>query len=251
MTGALNSSVMATAADVNYGLKFFPNDLTCGVTDGVAVPIAANNFGPMNGAIAMTQPGGFTPTAAALASAGRYLMSLTRPNPRFVVLATDGEPTCGTGGDNMTSDAQAAIDAVANLATAGIPVYVIGIATAGMADATLNAMATAGGRPRTGNPLYYSVQTAADLSTALASIGRAVASCTFTVIPPPPPADPNTVAVDANGMRVPQNPTDGWRWSPSMTSIEITGSWCDRIQSGAITKVQATFACKGDIIPIP
>lgn len=251
MTGALNASVMASATTVNYGLKFFPTDLACGVTDGVAVPIAANNFVPMNGAIAMTQPGGFTPTAGALASAGRYLMTLTRPNPRFVVLATDGEPTCGAGGDTMASDAQAAINAVTALATAGIPVYVIGIATAGMADNTLNAMATAGGRPRSGNPLYYSVQTAADLSMALSAIGKDVASCSFTVTPPAPPADPANVAVDANRMRVPKNDTNGWKWGPNMASIEIVGNWCDRIKSGEITNVQATFACKDAIIPIP
>jgi hypothetical protein len=252
MTGALNSSVMASAATVNYGLKFFPNDVTCGVNDGAAVPIAANNFAAMNSAMAMTQPGGFTPTAAALASAGRYLMTLTRPNPRFVVLATDGEPNCGSGSSSGNngggSDAQAAIAAVTALAAAGIPVYVIGIATEGVADATLSSMATAGGRPRSGTPSYYSVQQAADLSAALAAIGRDVASCTFDVTPPPPPADPTNVVVDANGMRVPANPADGWRWGPGMTTIEITGSWCARVQSGELTDVQTTFACKGVII---
>ena len=143
MTGALNSGIMATAATVNYGLKFYPNEGDCGITDGVAVPIAANNFGPMNDAIAMTRPGGNTPTADALASAGRYLMTLTRPNPRFVLLATDGEPTCGGGGG--TSEAQGAINAVTTLATAGIPTFVIGIATEGVgrADTTLSSMATA------------------------------------------------------------------------------------------------------------
>src|SRR6266540_477635 len=248
MVGALNASVMASAGSVNYGLKLFPTDLTCGVTDGVAVPIAPNNFAAMNSTMAMTQPGGFTPTAAALASAGRYLMTLTPPNPRFVLLATDGEPTCGAGGDTMTSEAQAAIDAVTSLAAAGIPVYVIGIATAGVADMTLSAMAVAGGKPRNGNPSYYAVQNVAGLSAALAAIGKAVAACTFTVTPPPPPADPTNVAVDANGMRVPENDTDGWRWGANMTTIEITGSWCTRIQSGEITNVQTIFACEGIVI---
>jgi hypothetical protein len=176
------------------------------------------------------------------------LMSLTRPNPRFVLLATDGEPTCGAGGDTMASDAQAAINAVTNLATAGIPVYVIGIATAGVADMTLSAMAVAGGRPRPGNPSYYSVQNAMDLTAALSAIGKAVASCTFNVTPPPPPADPTNVAVDANGMRVPKSDTDGWRWGPNMATIEITGSWCTRVQSGELTNIQTTFACEGVVI---
>jgi hypothetical protein len=254
MVGALNASVMASSSIVNYGLKFFPNDIACGVTDGVAVPIAANNFPTINGSMAMTQPGGFTPTAAALASAGRYLMTLTRPNPRFVLLATDGEPTCGQGNNSGNngggSDAQAAIAAVTSLATAGIPVYVIGIGTEGVADMTLSAMAVAGGRPRNGTPSYYSVQQAADLSMALSAIGKEIASCTFTVTPPAAPADPTNVAVDANGsMRVPQNDTDGWKWGANMTSILIVGSWCDRIQSGAITKVQATYGCANQIIP--
>jgi hypothetical protein len=247
MTGALNSSVMASAAIVNYGLKFFPNDDDCGVTDDVAVAVAANNFLPMNSAIAATRPGGHTPTAAAVASAGRYLMTLTRPNPRFVLLATDGEPTCGQRGGN--SDSQAAITAVTDLAAAGIPVYVIGIATQGMADATLNSMATAGGRPRNADPAYYPVQTAADLSAALSAIGTQIASCTFTVKPPDPPADRDNIVVKANGMRVPKSETDGWRFVGNGTSIELTGSWCTRVQSGAITNIEATFACLGVIIP--
>jgi hypothetical protein len=247
MTGALNSSLTASAATVNYGLKFFPNDGACGVTDGVSVPIAANNAGPISSAIAMTMPGGTTPTAAALASAGKYLMALTRPNPRFVLLATDGEPNCGAAG--MNSDAQAAVAAVTSLAAAGIPVYVIGIATQGVADTTLSSMATAGGRPRNATPSYYPVQTATDLSAALSAIGGQIASCTFTVTPPDPPADPNNVAVKANGMTVPKSATDGWQFGPSMTSIEITGSWCAQIQSGAITDIQAIFACKDFVIP--
>ena len=67
-------------------------------------------------------------------------------------------------------------------------------------------------------------------------------------MPPPPPADPTNAAVDANGMSA-KSDTDGWRFGPNMTSIEIVGSWCDRIQSGTITDVQATFACPDVVIP--
>jgi hypothetical protein len=235
MTGALQTSVAASGAAVNYGLKFFPTDSDCAVADGAAVPIAPDNVGPINNAIAMTLPGGGTPTGPAVTSAGRYLATLTRPNPRFVLLATDGEPSCG--GD--------AVAAVTSLAGAGVPVYVIGIATQGMADNTLTAMANAGGRPRNATPAYYPVQTAADLSAALSAIGTQIASCTFTVARPDPPADPANVAVKANGMKIPQSDTDGWRWGPGMMSIEISGSWCQQIQSGAITDLQTTFACKG------
>ena len=242
MTGALETSVTAGAAAVNYGLKLFPEDDNCGVADGVAVPIAADNGKAINDKLAGTVPGGSTPTTTVLASAGRYLSSLGRPNPRFVLLATDGEPTCG-------GDGAAATTAVANLAAAGIPVYVIGIATEGMADSTLSAMAMAGGRPRSASPAYYPVQTAADLSATLSAIGGQIASCSFTVRRPDPPADPSNVAVKANGRRVPKSDTDGWRYGSDMTSIELTGTWCDQIRSGAITDLEATFACTEAIIP--
>jgi len=242
MTSALASSVTAGAAAVNYGLKLFPEDNNCGVADGAAVSVAADNARAINGALAATVPGGATPTTTALASAGRYLSKLARPNPRFVLLATDGEPSCG-------GDAAAATAAVANLLADGIPVYVIGIATEGMADAALRSMAMAGGRPRSADPPYYPVQTAADLSATLSSIGGQIASCSFTVRRPDPPADPNNVAVKANGTRVPKSGTDGWRYGPDMTSIELTGTWCDQIRSGAISDLEATFACAEAVIP--
>jgi hypothetical protein len=243
MTKALNTSLAASAATVNYGLKFFPEDSACGVSDGAAVPIAPNNGTAIASAIALTLPGGHTPTASALASAGRYLTTLNRRNPRFVLLATDGEPTCDPDADT------ASVTETANLLAAGIPVFVIGIATAGRGDTTLNNIANAGGRARVGTPAYYPVETAADLSAAIAAIGGQIASCTFTVAKPDPPLDADNVAVDANGMRVPKSDTDGWRYGPNMTSIELTGSWCDRIQSGMITNIQATFACTGIVIP--
>jgi len=242
MTGALKTSVTTGATAVNYGLKLFPEDNNCGVGDGVAVPIAADNAQAINDKLASTMPGGTTPTTTALGSAGRYLSSLGRPNPRFVLLATDGEPTCG-------GDAAAATTAVTNLAAAGIPVYVIGIATEGMADTTLSAMAMAGGRPRNATPPYYPVQTAADLSATLSAIGGRIASCSFAVRRPAPPADPNNVAVKANGTRVPKSDTDGWRYGSDMSSIELTGTWCDQIQAGAITELEASFACTEAIIP--
>ena len=242
MTSALETSVTAGAASVNYGLKLFPEDDNCGVADGAAVPVAADNARAINDKLAGTAPGGATPTTTALASAGRYLSKLGGPNPRFVLLATDGEPSCG-------GDAAAASAAVSNLAAAGIPVYVIGIATQGMADAALSAMAMAGGRPRNATPPYYPVQTAADLSATLSAIGGQIASCSFAVRRPDPPADPSNVAVKANGARVPKSETDGWRYGPDMASIELTGTWCDRIQSGEISDLEASFACAEAVIP--
>ena len=246
MTGAINMSVAASATTVNWGLKFFPDDGACGVSDMVAVPVAPNNTAAINMAITGTMPGGATPTTAGLQSAATYLHGLTDPNPKYVVLATDGQPNCG-GGTQGTTDDQAAVDAVAGLAGAGIPVFVIGVATQGStADTTLSNMANAGGKPRAATPPYYPVAVGADLVAALQAIGSQVVSCTFTI---PLPPDPSNIAVDADGMRVPKDPTDGWSYGAGMTSIVLNGSWCTSLQNGTIKNVEAIFACGTTIIP--
>jgi hypothetical protein len=243
MKNALTSTVTATQATINWGLKLFPTDDACGVSDGVTTPVAANNASMVNGAIAANSPGGQTPTRFAIESAGRYLMGLSAPNPRYVVLATDGLPNCSGQGDQ--ADDAATIMSVAKLATAGIPVYVIGVGTQGDGDATLSAMARAGGKPRTADPAYYPVTTSADLSAALSAIGGQIVSCTLPIKQPP---DPSNIAVEADGARVPRSHADGWEYGPDMMTIQLSGSWCARYQSGTIKDVQTIFGCPGMII---
>ncbi|HET6284351.1 MAG TPA: vWA domain-containing protein [Polyangia bacterium] len=250
MKNALAASVTATEATVNWGLKLFPTDNSCGVTDGVAVPVAPNNANAINMAINGTQPDGATPTRLAIEGAGRHLMSLTTPNPRYIVLATDGLPNCN-GADNMGDD-QAAIQAVTAVAAAGIPVFVIGVGTQNLlggaagGDATLSAMANAGGKPRAANPTYYPVTTSADFSAALATIGGQIVSCTLSIKAPP---DPTNIAVEADGKRVPPSASNGWQYGPNMTTIQLTGSWCSDYQNGTIKNVQTIFGCPGIVIP--
>lgn len=244
MKTALSAAVMSTQATVNWGLKLFPTDQMCGVSDGVAAPVAPNNAAAIIAAINGTRPDGLTPTRVAIEGAGRHLMGLTRPNPRYIVLATDGLPNCGPTEDSPED--QPTITAVGMVAAAGIPVFVIGVGTAGDGDATLSAMAQAGGKPRAGTPAYYPVTTSADLSAALATIGGQIVSCTLAIKTPP---DPTNIAVDADGRRVPRSATDGWEYGPGMTSIQLNGSWCTNYQNGMIKNVQTIFGCPGIIIP--
>ena len=244
MTNALTSTVTATQGTIDWGLKFFPSDDACGVDDNVAAPVAPNNAMAVNAAIAAKKPSGATPTRLAIESAGRYLMGLTTPNPRYVVLATDGLPNCN--GPQSDADDAATIMAVTNLAAAGIPVFVIGVGTLGNGDATLSAMAKAGGKPRAADPAYYPVTTSADLSAALAVIGGQIVSCTLPIMDPP---DPTNIAVEADGARVPHSATEGWDYGPSGMTIELSGTWCTNYQNGMIKDVQTIFGCPGVIIP--
>jgi hypothetical protein len=245
MKHALTATVTASQYAVNWGLKLFPSDDGCGVTDDVSAPVAPDNANAVVAAMERGFPNGQTPTRLALEAGQRYLMTLTRSNPRYMVLATDGVPDCGP---NDGTDETNAIAAVATVAAAKVPVFVIGIATQqdDAATATLNAMARAGGKPRAADPAYYPVSTADDLSAALVTIGGQIVSCTLSIKDPP---DPSNIAVDADGMRVPHGDTDGWTYGATTTTIELRGSWCSRYQSGAIKSVQAIFGCPGVIIP--
>ena len=68
-----------------------------------------------------------------------------------------------------------------------------------------------------------------------------------------PPPDPNNVVVVGDGKVVPRaaQPTDdGWIYGTGMTSITLTGSYCQQVMDGMVTNVEALFGCNG-ITPIP
>ena len=251
MTNAINQVVMQTQTTIRWGLKFFADVPACGINDGATVEIGVNTAPAISTAIINMNTGGQTPTRAAMVSAGAYLGKLTDPNPKYVLLATDGEPNCQVGNPKLDfPDSEAAIASVKAVADQGFPVYVIGVATSGdVLDMTLRQMAKVGGRPRTDDPEYYPVSSSEDLVTALGKIGGQITSCTFGLGAKPP--DTTNVAVNADGKRVPRDTThtDGWDYGPGMLSIQLYGSWCDKAMANTITNVQALFGCPGIVIP--
>jgi hypothetical protein len=164
MTPAINEVVAQTETEVNWGLKLFA-DLgnACGVSNNVAVAIAPNNAGAIATALAgrtdasgNVTNGSSTPTRAAENAAVAYLGGLADPNPKFILLATDGQPNCPATGVMAADDTQGAVAAVTAANTSGIPTFVIGISPpGGTAEAALNAMATEGGYAQVGQPTQY------------------------------------------------------------------------------------------------
>ncbi|HXI56420.1 MAG TPA: vWA domain-containing protein [Polyangia bacterium] len=251
MTNAINQVVAQTQTTIRWGLKFFADVPACEINDGATVPVDANAAPAIAAAIMNMKTGGQTPTRAAMVSAGAYLGALTDPNPKFILLATDGEPNCQEGNAKQDApDTDAAVASVKAAAGQGFPVYVIGVATSGdVLDMTLREMAKAGGRPRTEDPEYYPVSSSEDLVAALGKIGGQITSCVFGLGAAPP--DPTNIAVDADGMRVPKDPNhkEGWDYGTGMTSVQLFGSWCEKVKANQVTNVQAIFGCPGFIIP--
>ena len=258
VTAALNQVVGMTDQTVNWGLKFFSDNGHCGANGAPIVPVANGNAAAVASAIGMTKPGGNTPTRDAVSTGAAYLMGLTDTNKKYLLLATDGLPNCPAGcsltnpssactNTPNTAENQAATDAVAAAAAAGIPTFVIGVGMTG-ADATLNAMAVAGGMPRSGGSTqFYSVTDTASLVNALNAILGRVASCKFDIgNAPNSMTNVNFIDVFGDGTRIPQDTShaNGWDYTNTAhTAIEIYGPKCDAITAGTIMKVTVTFRC--------
>jgi len=241
LTSAVNTTIAQTTG-INWGLKFFTTPPTagskqsnsCAVSDGVEVGIGAGSASQIATAISTVSPGANTPTASAIAKATTYLQTIKDQNNKVILLATDGEPNC-KGGSGSNSDVPGTEQAIADALTAGFKVYVIGI---GPSVGNLDNFAQKGGTDKS-----FPATSAADLANALASISKAVASCTFTVTAPPQGADPNNIAVYLDGTLLAKDPANGWSFGASTQTVTLNGTDCNDITSGKATKVQVYFGC--------
>lgn len=265
---SLQQMVTATQDSISWGLKTFPeaytdsmSDCKGGITSAIDVQVAAMDGTTMNNAIMATTPNGSgTPTADAVTAAATYLQTVSDSNPKYLLLATDGEPDCvGTTEDSTNADT-AAVTAVTNAKTAGFPTFVIGISTTkASANTELNNLAQAGGEgvPST-NPLanhYYLANNATDLVNALKAITGQISSCLFPLsMTPAVLNDPTKLGVYlGSGMtKIPYdaNKSDGWAYTDANdTAVEVYGDWCTMIQAAGAGAVQIIFGCPSIDVP--
>jgi von Willebrand factor type A domain len=261
----LKSVITATDSSVLWGMKSFPEGsgaecVAGSVTSAIDVQIAATNAKAVTDAITVTtDAGNGTPTGDAINAAVTYLKSLSDTNPKYIVLATDGDPSCGAI-PSKSGPAAYAVTAVANAKAAGFPTFVIGIATSSSDAATLNMMADAGGEVPAGatNPLaphYYLASDMTTLSSALDSITGQISSCLFPLATPPPVAnDPTKVGVYLGSamtkIQNDPNKSNGWAYTDANDSaIEIYGAWCTMIQAAGAGAVQIIFGCPTIDVP--
>ncbi len=225
--------------------------------------------------LAAQAPHGGTPTAATLNALASTLSAL--PGKTYVVLATDGAPNCNAaaqcdesecmlnlegatvggvqcqsgfnccdetlvpGGQLQCVDADASEAAVAALASAGIPTYVVGIPGSEAYSAVLDRLAIAGETARPSLPKYYAIGDASQLSAVLKQIGAKVAiSCDIQL--DFEPEDPDLVNVYLDKQLLPSDEIDGWVWTGTQ-SVQIRGPACDKLMSGDVLTVQVVGGC--------
>lgn len=268
VSAALTQIVTTTNQSINWGLKLFSDDDACDGSGAPVVPIATLNGSAVAGAIAMTMPGGNTPTRDAVTSGAAYLATLTDTNPKYILLATDGLPNCPVGcagmrqpsgsctrTDNPNEDV-AATQAIANASAQGYRTFVIGVGNVSVADHTLNQFAMAGGLPQAGaSTSYYAATDPAALQTALQTFVGVVASCTISLSGAP--SGFTNVAVSAtdssqNGkiVAIAQDSSNGWSYGAGMKDIILNGMACTNLKNGTYANFHFIYACAGTTICI-
>jgi hypothetical protein len=238
---------------VNWGLKLFASSGNCNVSATADVAPGPMNAAAITTQLGQTMPSSQTPTTLAIMAAATYLNGLNDGSPKFILLATDGIPTCGSsacapgvnGGNNQCDDANAIAAVQTVHDTMGIPTFVLGIGTANSpGDATLSMMAVNGGFPRNDTPSYYPIGNANDLTAAFATITKMVGQCYFAVTPVP--KDQKSITgVTGDGNPIPQDPTDGWTFVTmgATAGVQLNGKSCDDYKSKAIQTVKVDLPC--------
>jgi len=190
-----------------------------------------------------------TPTGESVAFTAGELTAFTEAGPKFIVLATDGEPDL-CDDRQEPSGRERSLAEVTAAYTAGISTFVISVGT-DVAEAHLSEIANAGqGFPASDMPAaprFYQVTTQQALADAFEQIISGTRSCTLTLNGEinPKLADQGEVSLD--GQPIPKNDTDGWRVVDGST-IELVGSACAAIQSGKHS-VSASFPCEVIVNP--
>lgn len=257
----VNEVVTKTNSSVSWGLKVFPEGegsacIAASVTNAIPVPIAASNAKAVTDAVTATLPkGNGTPTGDTINAAVTYLKTLSSPNPKFILLATDGEPSCANAKQDTKAARLLAVSAIGEAAKAGFKTFVVGVATTkDTATQALNDMAVAGLMPRVSTdpaaPKYYLASTKDALVQAMQEITGQVSSCSFHLTSKPP--DPSNIAVKVNGMKAPHDTArmNGWDYTDSSSlEVAVYGSWCDQIKAASAQSVNFILGCPGEVIP--
>jgi hypothetical protein len=203
----------------------------------VVVPVGLNTATMISNVLKGTKPSGGTPTSDTLQRlvteyATGPVGPDSPPQAKFVLLVTDGAPTCpaGKGSDTTPPDIDASNAAVEALAAKDVRTYVIGYDTSGpdnaMLASVLDGLAQRGG---TGDKMHRPVEDEASLLAEFGRIAGAIASCSFQLSQPPQRAD--YVLVRLDGKQVNLNMPDGFRLVGDRT-VELTGASCALFQSG-------------------
>jgi Mg-chelatase subunit ChlD len=235
---AVNDFAAKYQGVVSFGLSTFPGNAADPCSAGLLdVPLALNNADPISSFLASTFPTGVTPTAPALRAALEFLgdrtvQADTIPPTAYVVLVTDGAPTCPW--TDTPDPTQSTINATQALADANIKTYGIGYNLDPAGKMLLDQVATIGGSERS-----YPVENPDELNAAFDAITKDVVKCEFEL--DEEPMDPSYVLISIDGQPVHLDPADGWVIEGK--HVTLVGGSCDMLKDGQMHALRASVEC--------
>jgi len=245
---AIKDVTKALDSVIDFGLMLFPTaglgssqDVAC-VAGDVSVQAAQGTSRAIAVALDDANPGGATPTAKALTVAKRVLIDDVinqpdpDPRPSYVLLVTDGEPTCEDK-DQGVVEPDATHTALDSLLSAGVPTYVIGYGIAGILGpgATMDAMAMHGGTGK-----YYPAEGQTELVAALNAIASSVVSCDFELENEPPRGD-EFIQVRIDGKNIAFGDQG---WTRNARFIRMRGPACELLRDGEAHDIEIIVQCE-------
>jgi hypothetical protein len=204
----------------------------------IAVPVAERNAKQISDALAGVWPSGGTPTAATLQNlVASYAAASMDPDAevhaKYVLLVTDGAPTCPTGNalETTPEDIDATNRAIEALVASSVQTFVIGYNTTGpgneMVESVLDGFAARGG---TGDERHRPVEDEASLVREIETIASSITSCDFRL--DRAPGRPEYVLVQLDGEQLDLDAPNGWRLVGERT-IQLVGEACERFREGS------------------
>ncbi len=259
---------------IRFGFQQFPKSGGCGegtASSSCCAQPPSVPMGPFAAAMlgeAMVAAGpveGNTPTSEALRFAAAYFATVNDGiSERYVLLSTDGEPSCladGSLGKDLVRSGQRlegpcvdALKEVAALRMAGVKVIVLGIGNDLVlseqgAPSCLEDMARAGGvaREGTGGPGFFSATNPKELERALQRIFGAVIqpSCVVAMSEPAPHAPSVSVFFDDQQVPFDQSGKDGWLWVEGKEGqvLQLVGKFCQKLERLQVQQVEIRQGC--------
>jgi hypothetical protein len=264
VAAALLADVLPAYDDkISFGFQSFPAKGTC-ATDAVigccadppAVSVALHSSGEILGALQAAAPvSGNTPTALALRQAREHFAGLPEEvGERYVLLSTDGVPSCTLDGRLPSEAGTACKEAVAEvdlLAAAKVKVIVLGLGMDGATDPQagpkcLEELGLHGKVQREdGRPGLFLAADREALETSLQYIFGAVARPSCRIDLEREAADPTQVRVRFDDHEIPHGGLNGWEFDPPQQAqhLRIKGEACRRLERFQVVKVDVQFGC--------
>jgi len=248
---AINALLNQWESKVRFGWMQFPASGTC-TPGSVRTECGGNTAPALRTTLSLIRPSGGTPTGESLSSLLRSVSLHDNTRSNFVVLLTDGVPTCPFGngrpqanGQPYPSDEELAVKAVSDLRTNEIDTFVIGIGQNlnNTSPAVLNRMAVEGGRARAGLTSYYQVNNMDQLGTALGSVMGIAVSCNHIL--PVAPAAPDKIQVLFDGQPVSRDilHQNGFDYDATRNQLTFYGKTCDSLQNAQVKNAQVKINC--------